>query len=52
MNRFTNLFMLGIWIFQLIFGVIAICGKVTIPPVLFICAAMICIMHYLEELID
>lgn len=52
MNRLRNIFMLAVWILGLIYGVVAVCCKIEISPVIFICAVLICIMHYLENVID
>lgn len=52
MNKFMNGLCLGIWIFQFIFGIVAACGKATINPIVFICATAVCILCYLEKLLD
>ncbi len=52
MDKFMNGFCLGLWIFQLVFGIMAACGKVTVSPISFICAVLICILHYIEKMFD
>lgn len=52
MYKFMNGLCLGIWIFQLVFGIVAACGKVTISPIVFICAVLICILHYTKEMFN
>lgn len=49
--EFMNLVCLVIWIAQFIFGIMAACGKATVHPVVFICAVIVCILHYLEEIV-
>lgn len=50
MNKFMNGLCLAIWIFQFVFGILAACGKATIHPIAFICAVVICILHYIDEI--
>lgn len=43
--------MLKIWMFQLLYGIIyAIAGK-EIHPAIYICAVLVCIIHYVSEII-
>lgn len=49
MKKITNAFMLAIWIFQLIYGIVHIVNGTNIHPFIFICAVIICIIHYIEE---
>lgn len=51
MDKFMNGLCLGIWIFQFVFGVAAACGKVNVSPIAFICATLICILHYIEKIV-
>ena len=51
MDKFMNGLCLGIWIFQLVVGVAAACCKVNVSPVAFICATLICILHYVEKIV-
>lgn len=50
MNRFMNIIMLGIWIFQLVYGIVNVVNGTNINPIVFICAVLICILHYIEEI--
>lgn len=52
MNRFRNIFMLVVWVLGFIYGIVSAYCKIEISPAIFICAVLICIMHYLENLID
>lgn len=52
MNRFMSVLMLGIWIFQLIFGFIDIANGTNINPWIFVCAVAICIIHYIQEIFN
>lgn len=50
MRKFTNIFALACWVILLIFGIVASCGVTTIHPISFICADIVCILHYVENL--
>lgn len=50
MNNFINKFMVGVWIFQLIYGIVHMVNGTNIHPFLFICAAGICILYYVQEI--
>lgn len=52
MNKFMNGLCLGIWIFEFVFGIAAAFGKVTVSPIAFICAVLICILHYIEKMFN
>lgn len=39
------------WIALFIFGMCACFGLVTLNPVLYVCACIVCILEYLEKLI-
>ena len=52
MKKFTNILMLGIWIFQLVFGIVNIVNGTNINPWIFICAVIICIIHYIQEIFN
>lgn len=40
-----------IWIFQLVLGTKALLTGEEIHPLIFLCAVMVCIMHYLQEIL-
>lgn len=46
-----NIVCLLIWIFQLVLGIRALVTGEQIPPLMFLCAVMICILHYLQEVL-
>lgn len=52
MYKFMNGLCLGLWIFQLVFGIMAACFEVTVSPITFICAVLICILHYIEKIFN
>ena len=39
-----------IWIFQLVLGIKALLTGEEINPLIFLCAVMVCILHYLQEI--
>lgn len=45
-----NIFMLLIWLSQLAFGIISLINGTPIHPFVFICAVIVCIVHYLTEI--
>lgn len=52
MNQFTNILMLGIWIVQLVFGIVNAVNGTKINPFIFICAVVVCIIHYIQEIFN
>ena len=52
MRKTKNIICLVIWSIALILGVICMVIDTEISPVSYICAVLICIMHYAEELLD
>ena len=52
MRKTMNTICLVIWSIDLIFGVICMVVDTEISPVSYICAVLICIMHYAEELLN
>ena len=52
MNKSMNILMLGIWIFQLVFGIVKAANGTNIHPSVFVCAVLICIMHYIEKIFN
>lgn len=51
-DKVINVICLVLWITQLVFGILAVCGVVTVSPIAFICAVLICILHYIEKIVD
>lgn len=52
MNKFMSTFMLTIWIFQLVFGFVNISNGTNINPWIFVCAVVVCIIHYIQEIFN
>ena len=50
MNKFINILMLGIWIFQFTFGIVNVINSTNINPIIFICAVAICINYYVDKI--
>ena len=48
MHKFMNILMLGLWIFQLVFGIVNAVNGTNINSLIFICAVAICILHYIQ----
>ena len=51
MNKISNAILLALWIFGVIFGVIAAIFSIELSPISFICASLICCNHYGEKLV-
>lgn len=51
MKKFIDILCLIIWVFQFVFGILAACGKVTISPIVFICATLFCVTFYVFEIL-
>lgn len=50
MNKFENIICLVIWILLFVYGIVAAFGAIAISPITFICATVMCILHYIEKL--
>jgi hypothetical protein len=51
LTKILNFIGLVLWIIQLVFGIMAMCRMLVIPPLAYVGAVIICIMHYVIELI-
>jgi hypothetical protein len=52
MQKHTNVICLVIWIISLIYGIVCAVNGTRITPVSYVFATMICVLHYVEELLD
>lgn len=52
MKKTVNIICLVVWSIALILGIIGAINGTEISPVSYICAVLICIMHYTEELLN
>jgi len=50
-KKITDILMLVMWIIQLIFGIVCVANGKEISAGVFICAVIICILHYAGELL-
>lgn len=50
MSKFMDYFLLGIWIFEMIYGIIACFTDTMISPFVFLCATLVCCIHYISEI--
>lgn len=41
-----------IWIFQLVYGFVCIFNNVPVNSVVYMCAVVVCIMHYIASIIE
>ena len=48
--KVMNIICLLIWCFQLVYGIVQIVNNKPIDPIVFICAVLICIINYLNEI--
>lgn len=51
MKKTFDIICLVLWTIQLVIAIAAVCGLVTVNPICYICAVVICIMHYVYELV-
>ncbi len=50
MSKFIDCLMLGVWIFEFIYGIVAVFTDKMIPPLAFVAATLVCCIYYISEI--
>lgn len=50
-NKISNSIGLGIWIFELLYGIMKLIQEEGVNPIIFIGAVLVCILHHIGEII-
>ena len=51
MKQIFDSICLGIWIFELCYGIACAAADRDIPPIIFIMAVLVCAIHYIAEIL-